>query len=248
MFPQADPDYAIPKADEGALRRNAKGPRSRKEDEEMQETPLIALILATRIEAEPFVQAIGLERAGEGPLPIYRGDGVMLVISGIGKTNAAIAVTYCCAAFHPQWIVNLGAAGSMNASFGLGEVCHITKVIEWDRPLLSSEGPHLHFPRVLQGFREAVLATQDRPVIDRGFRKEIGPHADLADMEGAAVVQAARTMGTPAVLFKFVSDTPDDGPDADIVERIRDHGPIFCRFVADSVFPALRKGVRPISP
>ena len=213
----------------------------------MQKTPLMGLILATRMEAEPFVAALGLGSIEKTPLPAYIGEGIVLVISGIGKTNAAIAATYCCTTFHPQWIVNLGAAGSTKASYALGDVCHITKVIEWDRPLHSSTAPHLHHPHVLQGFREAVLATQDRPVIERKHRKAIEPHADLVDMEGAAVVQAARKLGTPCVLFKFVSDTPDHGNDADIVVHmhIRDYGIIFCRFVTDSVFPALEKEGQP---
>jgi adenosylhomocysteine nucleosidase len=211
----------------------------------MQETSMIGLILATRIEAEPFVEALGLRKIEKSPLPVYKGAGARLVISGIGKTNAAIAATYCCAVFHPGWIVNLGAAGSTKASYGLGDTCHITKIIEWDRPRLSSNSPHVHQPHVLRGFREAVLATQDRPVIDRDHRRVIEPYADLADMEGAAVVQAARRLGTPGVLFKFVSDTPDDGSDADIVARIKDYGIGFCRFVTDSVFPALKKEKKP---
>ena len=209
----------------------------------MERIPLIGLILATRLEAGPLIEAFGLEARGEAGLPVYKGDGIVLVISGIGKTNAAIGATYCCAAFHPQWIVNLGAAGSTKASHGLGDVFHVTKVIEWDRPLMSSKGPRLLYPHVLRGFREAVLATQDRPVIDRSQRKAIEPHTDLVDMEGAAVVQAARKLATPCVLFKFVSDTPDHESEADIVAHIKDFGPAFCRFVADSVIPALRQSV-----
>jgi len=63
---------------------------------------------------------------------------------------------------------------------------------------------------------------------------------DLVDMEGAAVVQAARKLATPCVLFKFVSDTPDHEKEADVIARIREFGPVFCRFVKDSVIPALR--------
>lgn len=203
--------------------------------------PLIGLIIATRMEAEPFLEALGLEASGETGLPVYKGSGIVLVISGIGKANAAIAATYCCTLFHPRWIVNLGAAGSTKASYGLGDVFHVTKVVEWDRPLLSSRGPHLHYPHVLKGFREAVLATQDRPVMDRKARKAIGPHADLVDMEGAAVVQAARKLATPCVIFKFVSDTPDHEREADVVAHIREFGTAFCCFVVDSVIPALRK-------
>jgi len=206
-----------------------------------EKIPLIGLIIATRMEATPFIGALGLEAQGETSLPVYLGNGIVLVISGIGKANAAIAATYCCTQFHPEWIVNLGAAGSTKASHLLGDTFQVTKVVEWDRPLMTSKGPHVHYPRTMRGFREAVLATQDRPVIERSERKAIEPHADLVDMEGAAVVQAARKLAVPCALFKFVSDTPDHENESDIVAHIRDLGVPFCCFVVDSVLPALRR-------
>jgi len=205
-----------------------------------REESRIGIVMATRPEAAPFLQALELKEIKKGRMVLFEGNGILLVLSGIGKTNAAIATTYCCATFGPRCILNLGAAGAAKTSLRMGDVFHVTEVVEWDRPLFSRKGLRLHHPHVLPGFREATLATQDRPVITPDCRAEIGPFADLVDMEGAAVVQTAHRFETPCFLFKFVSDTPDHPGDIDIMECIGLHGTAFCRFVADSVIPLFK--------
>ena len=186
------------------------------------------------------MEALGLREVKKGRIALFEGEGILLVISGIGKTNAAVATAYCCTVFRPRWVLNLGAAGAVKITFPMGDIFHITSVIEYDRPLFTGKGPRIHRPYVLPGYREAILATQDRPVIAPGHRAEVAQSADLVDMEGAAVVQAAHRFGTPCVLFKFVSDTPDHPDDADIIDRIGHHSVAFCRFVSESVIPALK--------
>ena len=195
--------------------------------------------MATLPEAEPLVEALGLREVKKGRLVLFQGKGAVLVLSGIGKTNAAIATTYCCGIVRPRCILNLGAAGATKSSLSMGEARHVTRVVEYDRPLFFREGLRLHHPHVLTGFGETTLATQDRPVIAPDHRAEVAPFADLVDMEGAAVVQAAKRFETPCFIFKFVSDTPGHPHDVDILESIRLHGPAFCRFAADSVIPVL---------
>ena len=209
----------------------------------MPEQPVVGVIMATLLEAEPFIEALGMKKVQEGPLVVYRQEGIVLVISGIGKVNAAVATAACCTLFHPHHLLNLGAAGATGPSHPMGEICHITKVIEYDRPLLRGNGPHVHTPEVLPGFREATLATQDRAVIDAGHRREVSAVAELVDMEGSAVVQAGHRLGTPCVLFKFVSDTPElPSGYGDIVECIKKHRTPFCYFILDSVMPILGGG------
>jgi adenosylhomocysteine nucleosidase len=204
--------------------------------------PLIGVIMATLLEAEPFIEALGMEKVRERLLTVYRRGETILIISGIGKVNAAVATTFCCSVFDPEWILNLGAAGATKPSHRLGEIYHITKVVEYDRPLLRSDGPHIHTPEVFPGFREATLATQDKAVIKADPRRQVSSVADLVDMEGSAVVQAGRRFGTRCLLFKFVSDTPDlPSGHGDIVGCIRQYGKPFCDFIAASVMPILSR-------
>jgi adenosylhomocysteine nucleosidase len=204
-----------------------------------REESTVGIIMATRAEAAPLIEALDLKEVKKDHMVLYEGKGIVLVVSGIGKTNAAIATTYCCAVLGSRSILNLGAAGATKTSIPMGEVLHATKVIEYDRPLLFREGLRFYHPQVLPGFKEATLATQDRPVIAPDHRAALAPFADLVDMEGAAIVQVSRRFKTRCFLFKFVSDTPDHPGDTDILECIGLHGPAFCRFIADSVMPAL---------
>jgi adenosylhomocysteine nucleosidase len=203
------------------------------------EPPLIALIVATRIEAQPLIDLLGLAEDRGVPCPLFRGGRIMLVVSGVGKTNAAIATTWCCTAFHPSLIVNLGAAGATGAHCALGGIFHITTVCEPDRPRFPSSEPYLHRPQTVPGFTEATLATRDRPAIERADREEISVHADLVDMEAAAVVQTARRFETPCLLFKFVSDTSDDVDPSAAIAFMKNYGPVFGRFIVEKVMPLL---------
>jgi nucleoside phosphorylase len=195
--------------------------------------------MATSLEAEPFLSRFGLREEERRPVIVYRSGPILLALSGIGKANAAIATTYCCARYRPRWVLNAGAAGALTRAFSLGEYVPATRVVEVDRSLLRADRPHLHIPFILDGFREAVLATRDTPVIEPADRKAVSAFADLIDMEGASVIQAARRFDIPAVVFKFVSDTPDHSAHDDIVALIRQYRGGFCDFIGQAVMPLL---------
>ena len=205
----------------------------------MPEGPLILIVMATKLEAQPFLEALGVEEVARVPVPVYRRDRIIVAISGIGKGNTAIATTFCCAEFHPDVVLNLGAAGTTGEQYRCGDILHVTKVVEYDRPGIRTGRPHVHTPDVLAGFREASLATQDRPVVDAGHRAEVAAEAELVDMEGAAVVHAAKRFGIKCYLFKFVSDTPEDSGHDDIISEIKRLREPFCSFVVESVLPVL---------
>ena len=199
----------------------------------------MGLIIATMTEAKPFVQGMALEKIENTPFAVFEKARIVLVISGIGKTNAAMATFYCCQTFHPTLVCNLGAAGATNDSFALGDILHVTEVIEYDRPAPGSNKPHVHFPHVLEGFPFARVATQDTPVIDPDKRKEIAPFAGLVDMEAASIIQACGKFQAKCVIFKFVSDTPDHTHVDEIVMNIRHYRTPFFEFYNNAVIPRL---------
>jgi len=197
------------------------------------------MVIATGIEAQPFITALRLSPVGRIPCMLYGRDDLVLAVSGVGKTNSAVATSYLCSAFHPALILNLGAAGSTGPGCSLGGIFQVTAVCEPDRPHFPSGRPYLHRPLTLPGFDEATLATQDRPIVDKEDREKASLHAAMVDMEGAAVVQAARRFSVPCLLFKFISDTPGDSDIDAAIEYIRKHGKIFCRFIMERVLPLL---------
>jgi adenosylhomocysteine nucleosidase len=198
-----------------------------------------AIVMATMLEAKPFVLGMSLIQSRKKPFAVFQNGNVFLIISGIGKANAAMATGYLCHTCHPARVFNLGAAGATDFSHPMGEIFHINEIIEYDRHDLRTKRPYLHHPDILNGFQTARLSTSDMAVLDPDERKKISRTADLIDMEGASVAQACRKFDTRCFLFKFVSDTPDHATDQEIVENIRRHRSFFYEFFIRSVLPVI---------
>lgn len=197
--------------------------------------------MATLLEAEPFIAGLSLKAYEKEPFEIYGNENVVLMISGIGKANAAMSCAYLLLRYTPVCVCNLGAAGAADSSLPLKSIYHISKIIEADRPVLGSGIPHKHFPDILEGFPLASLGTQDRPAVSPAERGHLALNAQLADMEAASAVQTCRRFGTDCYVFKFVSDTPDNHC---IVKNIRQYRDEFCLFFCESVLPLLKQQFR----
>jgi adenosylhomocysteine nucleosidase len=207
------------------------------------ETPqlFLTMVFATIIEAEPFIHALDMAHSQKSPFPIFSHNDMALIISGIGKANAAAAITYCSICCPSQYILNLGCAGALNPLYKQGDIFQISKAIEPDRPHLRTGTPYSHTPSLLPHFSNAILATQDKPVFDPDERLNLSHLADLADMEGAAAIQAAGRSSIPILLYKFVSDTIDDKDGDSTIPFVREYSKHFYNFVSREVISVLRK-------
>ncbi len=135
------------------------------------------------------------------------------VITGIGKTSAAVAVTRALADLGDLTdltVLNVGTAGALRADIsGLHE---IGTVINHDinAPSIRALG---HDPKerlVLDPTLPTTLASGDLFVTDPGVRDRLARESHLVDMEGYAVAYACRAFGVPVRLIKHVSDNADD--------------------------------------
>jgi adenosylhomocysteine nucleosidase len=199
----------------------------------------IGLIMATMLEAEPFIKDLSLLECETEPFRIFAKGHIHLILSGIGKTNAAMACAYLIQKYHPSCICNIGAAGSTDSRCHPGESYHITMVVEPDRPSLETGLPHVHTLDTLEGFSFASLATQDKAVRDPAERERVNCFALLADMEGASVVQTCKRFLTKCYLFKFVSDTVGHCEQSDIQKNILLYRDAFCEYFCERVLPQL---------
>ena len=179
------------------------------------------LIFATKFEAAPFIHGLSLVEIENNPFKIYHNNNIYLIISGIGKSNAAIAVTYLIMKYKIMSIFNIGAAGSTVNEIKVSDIFHISSIVEWDRPRLSDKGIRIKKPDMLDGFSTAVLCTRDRPVVMRSERDEVSVYAELLDMEGAAVLHACRLFDAKCYLFKIVTDTPEHENSGIIMKNIK---------------------------
>lgn len=151
--------------------------------------------------AEPLVvvavrqEAVHLER-------------VDVVLTGIGKVSAAVAVTAAIAARRPSFVLNVGTAGALRAGMEGAHV--IGRVLEHDVDhafLGSLIGEELTGEVVLDPAEPTTLATGDSFVADPALRLALAARADLVDMEGYAVARACEQAGVPCRMVKVVSDT-----------------------------------------
>lgn len=134
-----------------------------------------------------------------------------LVITGLGKTAAAVATTRALAGLSSLaglTVINIGTAGALRD--GLSGLHEPGVVVNHD---LNADAIRAlgYDPeeRLVVGSSEVVLATGDVFVTDPAVRARLGADADLVDMEGYAVAYAARAFGVPVRLVKHVSDNAD---------------------------------------
>lgn len=207
----------------------------------MSRNPVIGLVLATMLEAMPFLIDLKLEEYETGPFPVYGNDCLRVIISGVGKANAAMACSYFIYRHDPCVLCNLGAAGATDSRLELGQCRQIERIIEPDRPDLDTGLPHEQAPAVLEGFPSVTLATQDQPVREAAERGKIARLAELVDMEGASVGQTCRHFAKPCYVFKFVSDTPAHGLSSDIRTNVSLYREAFYLFFRKNVLPVLWK-------
>lgn len=195
------------------------------------------IVMATMIEASPFIKGLSLEQTSGKPFPLYSGGDFVLIISGIGKVYAALAAGFLIRENGAESLINTGAAGGLRGGFNAGDIIHVSEIIDYDRPKLINKETRVMKPDIMPGFRNASLATLDRPVITPEDRALVGQYADIIDMEGAGFLQACRTFGKEAYLWKMVSDTAEHEKDADIVANIKKMVDSLYTFMKERVFP-----------
>ena len=131
-----------------------------------------------------------------------------LVITGMGKTAAAVATARALAAYDDLaglTVLNVGSAGALRS--GLAGVHEPGIVLNHDHSADAIRAlGHDPQDRIEVGESDVVLATGDVFVSDPAVRDALAERAHLVDMEGYAVSYAARAAGVPVRLIKHVSD------------------------------------------
>ena len=147
------------------------------------------------------------------------GKELLLVVCGVGKVNAAIGA---CAAIQKgaDLLLNFGVAGGLNGQTELTELYLIRQAVQYDFDLTQINGGVIgtlneetenYFPLFLPSVLDYPvrrLATGDRfndSAEDYRILTQL-LHADIRDMEGAAIAQVCKTAGLPFVCIKAISD------------------------------------------
>lgn len=135
--------------------------------------------------------------------------GLDVLITGIGKTAAAVAVASRLSAGDVSQVVNVGTAGALHD--GLDGLHEVGRVLNHD---LSADAIRLLGYDPVEWLdlstSPVTLASGDVFVTDPAVRARLAAQAQLVDMEGYAIAWACQRLGVPLRMVKHVSDNADE--------------------------------------
>jgi len=185
---------------------------------------------------------------------LLKGHRVLLAYGGVGKVNAALAVAALADAGAAA-IVLVGTAGGLAAGLKTGDAVVATDLIQHDvdvtafgRPAGFIDGEMAGgsadadlsdrlvaaVTQIGQTVRRGRIASGDQFVASQIRSREIADQFDAVavEMEGAAAAQAARQLGLPLAVLRWVSDGADD--------QAADDFPKFLAHIADLDLAAVK--------
>lgn len=167
---------------------------------------------------------------------------VIYVETGIGKVNAAMHTMRAICEYHPDVVINLGSAGTLNHKVGDIIVCNsfvdrdlrnvtldgVISEIEFDRDAINRIflSEHLMDHAKLIG----TCNTGDS-FITQGTDIE----GDVIDMESYAVADVCRNMGIPFIAVKYVTDVVGQNSAQEWYAKLKDAREGLTKFFNDAV-------------
>ncbi|MCR5271813.1 MAG: 5'-methylthioadenosine/adenosylhomocysteine nucleosidase [Lachnospiraceae bacterium] len=166
---------------------------------------------------------------------------VVVVMCGIGKVSAGMCVQILVDLFDVTHVINTGVAGSLNAKLDIGDIVVSNEAIQHDFDVTGLNYKKgqipgidvLAFPADKDMTQKAFEACEkvnpdihcikgrvvsgdqfisSKEVKERLIKEFAG---DCAEMEGAAIAQAAYLNKTPYVVIRAISDKADDSAEMD---------------------------------
>ncbi len=157
---------------------------------------MIYIITALQAEASPFISHFKLQKSRNSLFPLFENSSFKLIVSGIGKVNAAIATTYLLEKFGAcvdDTVLNIGTCTSVNHAVMIGSLLTATKLIDVGTQKV------YHLPQQ-EGM---ALSCVELALSSKGTVK-----TDVADMESIGVYLAAVKFipKSQIMIMKVVSD------------------------------------------
>lgn len=190
---------------------------------------MIGAVIAMQSEADILLDQMKIERSlTVSGKTIHVGSAfgkeLAVCICGVGKVNAALGAQILISKFDAKKLFNFGVAGGLNNTTELCAVYQISHAVQFDFDLMQLNGTKIG---TLNEYEENYLALN---VFRAPFpMKKLGTadrfndseadyalltnelSADIRDMEGAAIVQAAYAAQLPVYSVKAISDIAGSG-------------------------------------
>lgn len=152
------------------------------------------------------------------------GKDITVCVCGVGKVNAALGTQLLVSKFDVRKLLNFGVAGGLNNETELCHVYQISEAVQFDFDLTQLNGTKIG---TLDEYQENYLSLNrlniELPVKRLGTSDRFNDSkddylllteelkADIRDMEGAAIVQAAYAAELPVYSVKAISDVAGSG-------------------------------------
>ena len=148
---------------------------------------------------------------------------ILLIKSGIGKVCATAAAVEAINRFHPDAVINTGAAGGLVPTVAVMDVVAASTTAyydvfcggEWgqvqDFPKYFDADASLYQKALALGITGGVIASGDKFVTsgaEVAEIKKVCPDAVAVDMESAALAQVCYMYRVPFLSLRVISDTP----------------------------------------
>lgn len=155
---------------------------------------------------------------------------VVLLQSGIGKVNAAMAATIMHECFSPKYVINTGSAGGFSSNLEVGDLVISNKVVYHDVDVTAFNYSYGQVPQMPPMFSAdpklvnqaesaakkfeinavtGLIATGDAFMEDPervAFIRGKFPMILASEMEAAAIAQVSYQYGKPFVIIRALSD------------------------------------------
>ena len=199
---------------------------------------MIAIICAMEEELNALLDLMEDVAVTEGPSFMYhekelniqyhqgkiKGNDVVALRCGVGIVYATIATVNVIHSYHPDLIINLGVAGSLNKDTHVNDIVVADKVANWriqvptwERSLTSI---HCSYPcddkavRIVNEMKDEHIKTGGIVSADEFIRfknqtdviKRYFPDALAGEMEGAAIANTCYAYQVPCSIIRSISD------------------------------------------
>ena len=190
---------------------------------------MIGAVIAMQSEADILLEEMKISRTltvsgKKVHVGTAYGKPTAVCVCGVGKVNAALGTQLLVSKFDAKKLLNFGVAGGLNKNTKLCQVYQIGAAVQFDFDLTQLNGTkigtldeytenYLSLNRFKAEFPIRDLGTSDRfndsPADFKLLTEEL--KADIRDMEGAAIVQAAYAAELPVYSVKAISDVAGSG-------------------------------------
>ena len=158
----------------------------------------VAVVAAMRMELAPLFKGVRSQQI-DG-IEFFEIDKTVIAVGGVGRAAATRTTEAVLAKYRPEKVLSAGLVGAVTARLKVGDVVHAREVIDADSGA--------HFATADGG--DGVLITVSSvsgPAEKRSLAQRW--HADVLDMEAAAVAAQAQQSGVAFSVVKAVSDELD---------------------------------------